>query len=301
MGINDALAKGYNLAGQANVLASVLPLPKSMQDGLTKLFGGSKMAASTNPDVRSVNEFRSFLYKKNGLARQNRFYVTITAPKVMGGRTEDARDISFLAESTNLPGVSLASTEVRRIGYGPTERFPYAPIFVDTNMSFLGDNTGTVHNFFTEWMNSVLRFDSHHLEATGRTGLDSYEVEYKDQYCVDIKITCVDEMNQKIMQFTLVDAWPIFLGDVGLGWGAVDDVMRIPVTFTFVRWYKEDIDVSGLLKEGGKSSLTTIQKLIKLGSAIQTLSTITKPNSVADVINVVNNSKIAVGGLRGLI
>jgi hypothetical protein len=189
---------------------------------------------------------------------------------------------------------------VRRIGYGPTERFPYAPIFVDTNFTFLGDNTGTVHSFFNEWMNSVVRFDSHHLEPTGRTGLDSYEVEYKDQYCVDINITCVDESNQKIMRFTLVDAWPIFLGDVSLGWGSTDEIMRIPVTFTFVRWYKDEIDVSGLLKEGAKTNLSTIQKLMKVGSAIQTLSTLTKPNSIADTINVVNNSKIAVGGLRGL-
>jgi len=39
---------------------------------------------------------------------------------------------------------------------------------------------------------------------------------------------------------------------------------------------------------------------LKAGTAIQTLAKIRKPGNVADILNVVNGSKVAVGSLRGL-
>ena len=37
-----------------------------------------------------------------------------------------------------------------------------------------------------------------------------------------------------------------------------------------------------------------------IASAVQVLGGLRKPRNVADVLNVVNNSKIAIGGLRGI-
>jgi hypothetical protein len=43
--------------------------------------------------------------------------------------------------------------------------------------------------------------------------------------------------------------------------------------------------------------LSGLQKLLKVGTAVQTLASLRAPTGIADIINVVSNAKIAVGGL----
>ena len=53
----------------------------------------------------------------------------------------DAAKIAALAtyrgDSFAQPGVSMATTEIKRYGVGPIERKPYLPIFTDQQFSFI--------------------------------------------------------------------------------------------------------------------------------------------------------------------
>lgn len=296
-GINDFIAKGVNTISTVQQIQGAVGefLPQGLNDSINKLFGRSESTTG-----KSISEFQAFLSKKNGLARTNRFYISIVPEGgsfLSGNQT--IKDIPLLAESASLPGIGLATSEVRRYGYGATERMPTFPIFVDTNISFLGDNTGEIHKFFYTWMNGIVTYGSGFGEtsASPTSNQQSFEVNYKKKYQCTINIVTVDERNNKIISVTLNKAFPTFIGDVALSWADNDNVMRIPVTFSYFNWKRDDIDVSGLFKEGG-NILTNIQKVVKISNAIQTLASLSKPNSVADVLNVVNQSKVAVSAIR---
>jgi len=164
-------------------------------------------------------------------------------------------------------------------------------------MTFYGDASGTVHKFFYQWMTGMIKFDNSMSGRPGQNKLMPFEVEYKDDYKVDITITTIDEKTRTLMEFKLYEAYPIALGDVPMSWGETDNFIKIPVTFTFTRWKRTDLSLD---LEEAFSGMSTVQKLLKAGTAIQTLASLRKPGNVADIINIVNNSKTAVGGVRSL-
>lgn len=303
MAISDSIqkftSKARDVAGVAAAVADFPGVPEGIRNSIQSLFGsGTGLGAGSNR--RDLNNFLGTASKLNGFYRPAHFYVEIAPPLFMRqeGESDNARSIAFLCESASLPGVSLATSDVKRFGYGPIEKKPYAPTFVDTTLSFFVDATGLVQKFFYKWMNGIVRFDnmplSGYYPAGPSTLMAPFEVNYKEQYRSDILITTVNETNDDIINIRLIDAYPLFMGDVALSWADTDSIARLPITFTYYTWKIENLNISQARTVREESVL---QKIIKAGTAIQTLSTIRKPNSVADVINVVNNTKIAIGGL----
>ena len=290
--LSDIFAKGRDVAGAANALREYLPEP--IIGAIDTVLGGNILPLGAR---KGINGFRSTINSLGGLQRSNHFYVTIPNPRILSGDIGPVL-LPFLTDTTSLPGVSLATSEIRRYGYGPIERKPYAPIFTDTQMSFYGDASGTVHKFFYKWMTGIVKFDNGIHGKRGYNELNPFEVEYKKDYAVDIIITTMDEKERKLMEFKLYDAYPIAMGDIGMSWAETDGFVKIPITLTFNRWKRTDISID---LDEEFSGLSSIQKILKAGTAIQTLASLKKPRNVADIINVVNNSKVAVGGILKLI
>jgi hypothetical protein len=301
--INGAISKGRDIVGAADALKGVLP--PSLIDSLGIFIKGTNTPSNSR---RNIEGLRSSLYRLGGIARTNLFYVSIPFPTMMGsssvsqgGTTLTDSTLSLLCESASLPGVQLATSDIRRYGVGPMEKKPYSAIFVDQTLSFIGDNTGKVYNHFYTWMNGIIKYDDlpGNSPKTGYNGLNSYELEYKENYAVDITITCVNEVDQEIIVCKLIQAYPIFLGEVQLSWAENDTFMRIPAVFTFMNWKLDKININSALQNPG-NNISTLQKLLQVGSAVQTLASLRKPTGIADIINLVNNAKIASGGLIGL-
>jgi len=298
--INSAISKSRDAVGSAAAIGdavSNLPgVPEGLRNAIGSLFGTGR-GLPPGQNRRDLNNFLGTASKLKGFARPAHFYIEIRPPHTMRHQSDNARSLAFLCESANLPGVSFATSPIRRYGYGPVENKPYAPIFIDTTMTFLTDASGMVQKFFYEWMNSIIKFDEVVYGPVGDAhdySIAPFEVNFKDQYSTDILVTTVDESNNDILNVRFREAYPVFMGDVNLGWGDTDSVSRLPITFTFFNWKIERININQVLE---KRSPSAIQSLIKVGTAIQTLATLRKPNNVADIINVVNNSKIALGGL----
>ena len=294
--INSFISKSRDVAGSANALLDLPGVPSELRNAVGSLFGtGRGLAPGQNR--RDLNNFLGTVSKLKGFTRPSYFYVEISTPRMMTRDSNSARTLAFLCETANLPGVSLATTDIRRYGYGPFERKPHSPAFVDMTMSFFVDASGLVQKFFYKWINGIVKFDELPFGPVGQTQttkLAPFEVNYKENYKADILITTVDESNNDIVNVRLRDAYPIFMGDVNLGWGDNDSISRLPITFTYYNWKIENININQLQET---RSPGLIQSLIKTGTAIQTLASIRKPNNVADVINVVNNAKIALGGI----
>lgn len=289
--LSEIFAKGRDAAGAANALREYLPEP--ITNAIDTVLGGNILPLGVR---KGINGFRSTINGLGGLQRSNHFYVTIPNPRILSGDIGPIL-LPFLTESANLPGISLATSEIRRYGVGAIERKPYAPIFTDQQMTFYGDGSGTVHKFFYKWMNGIVKFDNPVNGKGGYNGLRPFEVEYKRDYAVDIVITTIDEKERKIKEFKLYGAYPISIGDINMSWAETDNFQRIPVTFTYYNWKRTDISID-IDNEFG--NLSAVQKILKAGTAIQTLASLRKPGNVADIINVVNNSKIALGGIQQL-
>jgi len=286
--ISEFIAKGQNVVGTVNAVRDFLP--ESVRNNLDTFLNGSRPQGS---DRKGLNKIRSTIDGVNGLQRNSQFYVTIPAPVCMTG-DQTPTLLPFLTESAALPGVMLATTSVKRYGIGVEEKKPYLPTFVDVNMTFFGDGSGYVHQFFGNWINNIVIYDRR------ATLPNAFEVRYKYDYAVDITITTLDETGQKVIEVVLMGAYPIFLGDVSLSWADTDSFAKIPVGFTYTNWKKNIVDINQPIAQGG--GVGALQRIMGIASAVQVLSTIRKPRGIADTINVINNSKLAVGGLlRGFL
>ena len=283
------------------------------KQNITKFYGISKNS------LFLVNIYNTFGYVKSsseGFIRVNRAF---------GNSAEKSgaiRALSFFCHSTTLPGLSLDSSATRRYGIGPNIKSPISVSYPDLNLMFYGDNEGNINSFFRHWMNTIVMnnftgpvnsdsiedksADTFYADKTvvktpGTTNFFKapYQFEYKSQYGMTVEISLFDPDSRRFETRTFLDCYPIAIGDVNLSWANVDDFMRIPVTLTYSRYFTST-EKYPAPKAGEAGNLTLLQKLIKVGTVAQTLSTVKKPRSVADMINLTNNASIAGGGLKGL-
>lgn len=283
-GINKALG-GVTTVGGA---ISGLPLPTSIKDSLNDLFGTGK----TIPPDRNRRDLSNFIANINvldGVQKTTYFYVEIPLPRIYGNSAQ-SQTLSLLCDSASLPGISFATSEIRRYGFGPVEKKPYAPVFVDASMSFISDGYGAVQNIFDQWMKRIVNFTSLPYEGSVSTKIakqiNPFEVSYKDDYSTEIFIVTVNDQNDEITTTILNRAYPIFMGDVALSWADTDSFVRIPVTFTYYNWTRKMFKVK---QEINAPSQGFIQTLLKAGTALQTLASIRKPRGIADAVNASSN------------
>lgn len=198
----------------------------------------------------NINEFKSKV--NQGVMRNNKFLVQIPMPNSIllnNNSTErqtlvaSNRDLSFYCDSTSIPGMALLVNEVRNFGYGPVEKKPYNAVFTDLSLTFISDGPGENLKFFQEWLRSIVNYDMRET-MTGRNStydLAPYELNYKTDYAVEMKIYVYNEQGEETIKLTLADAYPIFVGDIALNWADTNNFARVPVNFTFMTWWNEKV------------------------------------------------------------
>jgi len=199
----------------------------------------------------NIANFTSHL-NANGILRNNKFFVRMPYPVGFSGNSDlknTARYVELWCDSSNLPGVSLQTTQIRRYGYGVTEKRPSSSSFNNVSMTFMGDSKGAMHSFFYNWIKMIHNFDVRdgdlkNLKSNGTGSSRSYELAYKDNYITDISIHVFKENTDEIIKVVLRDAYPTDMGDIQLNWNDTNDYMKIPVAFTYTDWYSESVSVS---------------------------------------------------------
>jgi len=297
--VNQIANKATDVIGAASAISNLPFVPQGIKDALDSITGGKGGGLNATENRRDLNNFLSTVNRLDGFTRPSHFYIEIAPPKCMTGKFKEASDLAFLAESANLPGVALATSEIRRYGYGPTEKKPYAPIFTDTTMTFMVDGQGMIQKFFTTWLGSIVHFTqtagSDINFTTGSNTLSPFEVNFKEEYETDILITTVNENNDDILVYRFKRAFPIFMGDVSMSWADIDSISRLPITFTYYNWSIENLNINQLKAERPPAGL--LQKALSVGSAIQTIASLRKPTGVADVVNIIGNTSRVIGSL----
>jgi hypothetical protein len=184
-----------------------------------------------------------------GLMRTNKFEMNFTPPigLLSGQNFSSLQGVDKLmhlyGEQANIPGVALDVAPIRRYGYGPMEKKPFAPIFNDAAFMFRSDAHGLVWKYMQSWMRLVLNYQNQQsLDAP--TGILSnqhpFELAYKSDYITTTWVDVFDDEGKVKIRTVLRDAYPIFIGDVQLSWESKNEYMKIPVTFAFMDWYHAD-------------------------------------------------------------
>jgi len=223
-------------------------------------------------------------------------YVTFTPPKVFGilDNPQDNAAVNLLcqhrAESFPQPGVSLATSEVRRYGIGPIERKPYVPLFLDVGLSFIGDSQGVIHKYFYLWMNSIINFTN---LPTGNSPSDAFgkqpfEVEYKENYTTTVEIVTFDEAQNKVGIVRLYNAHPVQIGEVQRSWGDENTLVRIPIQFTYSHWAYDELDLTLRFRKTEPTTKGLFTDIMRATSVLQGITATKRPSHIGDILNVVN-------------
>lgn len=165
-----------------------------------------------------LNEFISKV-KSTGLAKTNRYRVTIATPALMPEFMNSGRLITLFCESTSLPGQVVATTEQRIMG--ETREFPYSKMFDNITLSFYIDNNFEVKGFFDNWLNSV---------SNTQNKITSY---YKDYIAPTVLIEVLP-MDSEVSTYsiTLHEAYPKGISPIQLSADS-RDIAKIGVSLNY--------------------------------------------------------------------
>ena len=279
--LNKAIARGTNVLNTARALEQV--------------FGGGRTAARG----QSISDAVIGELRKNGVARPTYAYTEVSGY----GVTEVSRSLgirstqpllTYRNDGFSIPGISIATSELRPTGTGPTVKRPYGVNYQDVTFNYILDASSNQHAFFYRWMDYIVRHSAPSGSARDQ-GLLPHEVGYLEDYAATITVWYFDETfdrgtgsNIRQARAEIVDAYPIFIGDVQYNWGGTDQLIRLPVTYTYSRWHLPSVGIETDLSTTGSRSTDIYGQLLRVGSALQSLSTLRSPQNVADVLNIVN-------------
>ena len=249
----------------------------------------------------NINEFRSNIDKNLGLYKPNLFAIQLNwvPPQIATDklyRDETRRDLVFLSESANLPGLNISTTDFYRQGFGIIEKRATKPGFPAATVNFLLDNNGIVFEYFHKWTQYIVSFQSGEGTINGVTKGYPGQVGYFDDYASTITIRLLSETGAAVVEYTLHDAFPTVIGDVGLGWKQNDEVATLPVTFHYRYWTSTFFEPGIRPEAGGGMSL--LQLFGKLHGAYEIIRNTKRPRSVSDAIQVLNNGSILLDVLK---
>lgn len=157
--------------------------------------------------------------KNTGIAKTNRYRVSITMPSAISSYTSSNRLITLFCESTALPGINISTAQQRIIG--EARELPYEKIYSNVALSFYIDNNFEVKEFFDAWVNAI---------SNSQNKITSY---YKDYIAPTIVIDILPiDSETAIYSITLHEAYPKATSNIQI---AADskDVAKILVSINY--------------------------------------------------------------------
>ena len=173
-----------------------------------------------------LNDVLSMFHSEDGYAQPNRFEVLIMRP---GSSASESRQVSMRCESINLPGRNLNSATDSNI-YGPTREIVNGVTYAeDISLTFQSSSGLEERVFFEEWQE--LAFNK-----------QTWNVGYYNDYVSTVEIYLLDKQNQRRYGIRLIEAFPKSIGATALDQASNNQIIKIPVTFSFRYWETLDIN-----------------------------------------------------------
>ena len=234
----------------------------------------------------NIRDMMGAMNASGGFTKSSKFFVEVYPPRSLAVNP----NLFFLCEAASLPGVGLATDEIRMAGYGNVEKRPYAPVFTDINLMFFNDANSKVLTFFHKWMQSVYNFNaSMNPSGTTRSGQPQMTLNYPNEYRGIVDITHFDDSGEQVVKYSLQDAYPIAISDVNVDWNNTDQLVRIPITFGYTYWSSETLDpgyVSARSQAIYNATQSTASRVDMENKIIWELLNFTSPAIVQNRVNI---------------
>lgn len=171
----------------------------------------------------NVNDFRGKLQR--GGARNNLFEVILANPNgaAAGLNTEQ---LSFMCKSTQVPSSSTGTIDVPY--FGRSIKVPGDREFQPWNITVINDETFDLRSAFERWQSAIASFSTA-VNSQRTLGADSNPFSY----------TSTGTINQfgkdgtVIKTYTLVNVFPVEVGQMQLAWDANNQIQEFDVIFAF--------------------------------------------------------------------
>ena len=192
----------------------------------------------------NIDDLKSTVAKKGGLAPANRFNVIFTPPSqsllnlnvenilgsiISGGFSagnliNDPRDISILCKSVSLPGRTLSTFEHQHDRQ--QNKYPYTFIDEDVTMTFHLTNDYYMRNMLEQWQSGIFN-------------TESYVTGFKNDYSVDVVIQQLNQKNRPVYGVKLEKAYPVSYESITLDNSQESSVVEMSVTFAYDKFKPE--------------------------------------------------------------
>jgi len=185
-----------------------------------------------------INDILAGFHDDNGYAQPNRYEVLILPPAKLGGgnqtnifsgleRQSDTRSISLRAQSVNLPGRNLATSNDTNI-YGPEREVVEGVTYAEEiAIDFQASSQLSERIFFENWQRQAFN------EKTWNIG-------YYNDYVGEIQIFILDKQDKRRYGIKLWEVFPKTIGANALSYDANDQIMLTNVSFSFRYWTSLD-------------------------------------------------------------
>jgi hypothetical protein len=194
--------------------------------------------------MSSIDNLKSLISKKGGLARANRFRVIFTPPtqsllnlnpqtiisSVISGNfsaknlINDPRDIDILCDSVSIPGRQISTIDY--IAEKQSVKIPYGELHDDVTCTFLLTNDYYMKTVFDSWIGSIV-------------DMDQYSLAYKKDITTDVIIQQLDEENTPIYGVKLEGAFPTTVNDIELSNESENTIQKLGVSFSYDKYVPE--------------------------------------------------------------
>jgi len=172
----------------------------------------------------SIQDFRAEIAKKD-FARSHRYEVMFMPPSIVQTSADTFSKLTLFADDALIPGTLLGTKPIRlnNMNYQRATAIDFNGDSI--SFGFLVDTTWSVKNIFTDWMEKI-------VDPTNR------EVAFAESYYSEIYVSALDNYDQTLMRWKLIDAFPRSVAPVQLSYGNTQ-IIRLPITFTFRKWVLE--------------------------------------------------------------
>lgn len=210
----------------------------------------------------NIENLKSTISKKGGLAPSNRFNVIFAPPAMSllninpqqilgslvsgtfsaGNLLNDPRDISILCKTVNIPGRTLTTFD--HAHDRQQNKYPYTFIDEDVTMTFHLTNDYYMRNILERWQSGIFN-------------TESYVTGFKNDYSVDVIIQQLNQKNIPVYGVKLLKAYPVSYEGIALDNAGENSVTEMSVTFAYDKFVPE-----GPLSSTGSAIRSAINTII---------------------------------------
>lgn len=252
----------------------------------------------------NVSEFRSTIDRK-GLAVNNLFLTRIyfnagQLGEILGGESAfPAREIPFYCRSVQLPNLDIATTDIKRQGYGVATKTATGMQYNEVPMVFMVDAEFGIKKLFHRWNQAIFNHGNGGSSQMMVDGRKQYELSFHDDITATIEVLVYSYHQQQVVYtYKFEGCFPTAIANPQIGWENSAEIMTMSVNFAYDSFSvdgAENGSVTGLAQSGNG----ILGFLSSINSVVQSVKQLRLPRNIQDAVVQTNNLGTIINNLPG--